>query len=137
MTVVADSPFEHELEKCALLQNRGLDLLPVHLKSVKEVNPLFAHYEKHKAVIGKYYNVMDQAFDIVFEKLLNCLNAIIWIYSLFMLSNTIGSLYLKMLKRLKNFANYLISNLLIWMSVLNIMPYLIAPDRLDFLPVDI
>ena len=77
MTVVADSPFEHELEKCALLQNRGLDLLPVHTQIRERVNPLFAHYEKHKAVIGKYYNVMDQAFDIVFEeivKLLECYN---------------------------------------------------------------
>ena len=67
MFVDAKNPYENGLEKCAHLQHKNIDIGLIQQGIRKKTTPLYAHYEQHKEVIGKYYNVNDQVFDLIFE----------------------------------------------------------------------
>lgn len=69
MSVDSENPYENGLEKCAHLQHKNLDIGLVQQAIRKKTTPLYEHYEQHKEVIGKYYNVNDQVFDLVFEEI--------------------------------------------------------------------
>ncbi|WP_425916680.1 hypothetical protein [Acinetobacter sp. TSRC1-2] len=69
MSVDAENPHDNGLERCAVLQHMNIDIGLTQQKIRKRTMPLYQHYEQHKQVIGKYYNVNAQAFDIVFEEI--------------------------------------------------------------------
>lgn len=75
MSVDVENPYENSLEHCAVIQHINLDIGLTQQKIRERVTPLYQHYEKHKDVIGKYYNVDAHAFDIVFEEIYNLLKS--------------------------------------------------------------
>ena len=64
---------ENEIERSAVFQDYNLDSQNLQTTIRQRAKPILAHIEKHKAVIGRYYNVQDQVFDIVFEEILTLL----------------------------------------------------------------
>lgn len=62
---------ENGLEYSAILHDHHVDIQAVQTIIRKRAKPLFEHFEKHKEVIGRYYNVHDQVYDIIFEEILN------------------------------------------------------------------
>ena len=75
MSVDSENPYENGLEKCAYLQHKNIDIGLVQQAIRKKTTPLYEHYEQHKEVIGKYYNVNDQVFDLVFEEIFTLLKS--------------------------------------------------------------
>lgn len=75
MSVDAKNPYENGLEKCATLQHKNIDIALIQQGIRKKTTPLYAHYEQHKEVIGKYYNVNDQVFDLIFEEIFTLLKS--------------------------------------------------------------
>lgn len=69
MVVDAENPYENGLEQCAILQQMNVDIALLQQAIRQKTMPLYEHYEKHKAVIGKYYCVNDQVFDLIFEEI--------------------------------------------------------------------
>lgn len=64
---------ENEIERSAVFQYYNVDSQNLQTTIRQRAKPILAHFEKHKAVIGRYYNVQDQVFDIVFEEILTLL----------------------------------------------------------------
>lgn len=75
MSVDAENPYENGLERCAILQQMNIDIGLTQQKIRNRTTPLYQHYEHHKQVIGKYYNVNAQALDIVFEEIYTLLKS--------------------------------------------------------------
>lgn len=75
MMVDAENPYENGLEQCAILQQMKIDIAVLQQEIRQKTMPLYEHYEKHKAVIGKYYSVNDQVFDLIFEEIYMLLKA--------------------------------------------------------------
>lgn len=75
MSVDAENPHENGLEQCAIFQLTNSDIGLAQQQIRKRTTPLYEHYKKHKEVIGKYYNVNAQAFDIVFEEIFTFLES--------------------------------------------------------------
>ena len=75
MAVDAENPHENGLERCAVLQHSQIDISRTQQDIRQRTMPLYQHYEQHKQVIGKYYNVDAQVFDIVFEEIYELLKA--------------------------------------------------------------
>ena len=75
MSVDSENPYENGLEQCAMLQHINIDMGLTQQEIRKRTTPLYKHYETHKAVIGKYYNVNAHVFDIVFEEIYNFLKS--------------------------------------------------------------
>ena len=75
MSVDSENPHENGLERCAILQHMNIDMGLTQQQIRKRTTPLYEHYKKHKEVIGKYYNVNAQAFDIVFEEIFTFLES--------------------------------------------------------------
>ncbi len=69
MSVVFKSPLDNQLQRCAVLKTLKLNFEDIQQRIEDRVMPLNAHYEKHKDTIGKYYNINDQIFDLVFEEI--------------------------------------------------------------------
>ena len=61
---------ENEIERCAVFHEYAVDSLGIQTQIRERAKPLFDHYEVHKDVIGRYYNVQDQVYDVVFEEIL-------------------------------------------------------------------
>lgn len=61
---------ENEIERSAIFHEYAVDSSNLQTQIRERTKPLFEHYEQHKEVIGRYYNVQDQVYDIVFEEIL-------------------------------------------------------------------
>jgi len=61
---------ENQIERCAIFHEYAIDSLALQTKIRQKAKPLFEHYELHKEIIGHYYKVQDQVYDIVFEEIL-------------------------------------------------------------------
>ncbi|MEG0132130.1 MAG: hypothetical protein RR677_11745 [Acinetobacter sp.] len=64
---------ENEIERSAVFQDHHLDSQHIQSTIRLRAKPILEHFEKHKSIIGRYYNVQDQVFDIVFEEILTIL----------------------------------------------------------------
>jgi hypothetical protein len=69
MSVVFKSPLDNQLQQSAVLKDLALNFEDIQQNIQNRIQPLYAHYEKHKEVIGKYYNINDQVFDLVLEEI--------------------------------------------------------------------
>ena len=69
MTISRHAYVQNELEKSALLQARAVSVVDIQQRICQRAQPIVEHVEAHKAMIGRYYNVQDQVFDIVFEEI--------------------------------------------------------------------
>lgn len=69
MSIDVENPYENGLERCAMLQHKNIDMGLIQQSIRNRATPLYQHYQKHKEVIGKYYNVNAHVFDIVFEEI--------------------------------------------------------------------
>ncbi|WP_173910954.1 hypothetical protein [Acinetobacter sp. Marseille-Q1618] len=70
MKMQPDCFFENQMEKSTIFQDFQIDLAVLKSNIEAKAAPILAHYEQHKAVIGRYYNVNDQILDIVLEEIL-------------------------------------------------------------------
>ena len=61
---------ENEIERCAIFHEFSTDSSIIQTRIRQRAQPLFEHYEQHKEAIGRYYNVQDQVYDIIFEEIL-------------------------------------------------------------------
>jgi len=61
---------QNEIEYSAVFQDQDIDSHHVQTLIYQRTKQLMEHFEKHKNIIGRYYNVEDQVFDIVFEEIL-------------------------------------------------------------------
>lgn len=61
---------ENEIERSAIFQDYHCDHQALQHQIRERAKPLLEHFEKHKEIIGRYYNVQDQIFDLVFEEIL-------------------------------------------------------------------
>ncbi|MGA9699801.1 hypothetical protein ACVBEE_00930 [Acinetobacter sp. ANC 3781] len=75
MSVDSENPHENGLEQCAILQLMNSDIRLAQQQISNRTIPLCEHYAKHKQVIGKYYNVNTQVFDIVLEEIYELLKS--------------------------------------------------------------
>lgn len=73
MTIHRHDYANNELEYSALLQSHATFINDTQQRINQRVSPIFAHFEQHKTMIGRYYNVDDQVFDIVFEEMMHLL----------------------------------------------------------------
>ena len=73
MTIHRDDDTHNGLELCALLQRYGEEVHQTQQRIRQRKAPILAHFEQHKAMIGRYYHVQDQVFDIVFDEMMQLL----------------------------------------------------------------
>lgn len=71
MKMKPDHFFDNELEKSTIFQDERVDIECLKQKIIAKAQPILEHYEQHKNVIGRYYNVHDQVLDIVLEEILD------------------------------------------------------------------
>lgn len=70
MKMQPDCFFENEMQHSTILQDFQIDIARLKKNITAKADPILAHFEQHKAVIGRYYNVNDQILDIVLEEVL-------------------------------------------------------------------
>ncbi|OTG83140.1 hypothetical protein [Acinetobacter sp. ANC 4648] len=66
---------ENGLVSCSVLHDHHADIQAAQTLIRQRAKPLFEHFDQYHAVIGRYYSVYDQVFDIVFEEVLNLVKA--------------------------------------------------------------
>lgn len=64
-----ESSDDHQLQHCMILKQLSVDSSIIQQRIQAKIAPLRLHYEKHKDIIGQYYNLNDQIFDLVFEEI--------------------------------------------------------------------
>lgn len=69
MTIHHQHYVQNGLELSALLQKQQVNVVETQQRIYQRVQPIIEHFEQHKAMIGRYYNVQDQIFDLVFEEI--------------------------------------------------------------------
>lgn len=60
---------EADLAKSAVLQDLQVNIAQMHQDIAKQLQPIYAHYEKSKQLLGKYYNVQEQLAEIILNAL--------------------------------------------------------------------
>ncbi|WP_445116006.1 hypothetical protein [Acinetobacter sp. WZC-1] len=64
------------LRSCAVLQQHAVNIEKIQQHVEQRVTPLFSHYEKYQQVIGKYYSLQCQVYDIVMEEIFNAVKSV-------------------------------------------------------------
>ena len=67
---------DNGIQQSAVFQRKRVNTALVQTVIAEKVKPLQEHYEKYKQIIGHYYNLNDQIYDVVFEEILKSAKSI-------------------------------------------------------------